>query len=417
MKSRFQEHEVRSMRQVTDREKLWTKDFVTVSVINFFVFLAHFLLFVTIAAFAVEQFKASIGMAGLVAGIFIIGALIGRLATGRIIEGIGSKKVLIFGTILCILTSALYFASINLMLLIVFRFLNGAAFGVAGTATGTIVAQIIPARRRGEGIGFFSIGAILAVALGPFIGIFLIHHADFRMIFVFTLFLAVVSFALSFAVHKPVYETPGTDSASEAGRFRLSDYLEYKAIPISVIILVIGFSYSGLLTLISLYAKEIHLERAASFYFLVYALTVLVSRPFSGRLMDMKGANYVVYPCLLIYAAGMLLFSQIVLGAMLLAAAVMIALGYGNFISCAQAIAIKDVPPHRMGLATTTYFIFVDLGFGLGPYVLGLIVPLTGYRGLYFMMTFVILAAVALYYFLLGKKGASASTRRETADF
>jgi len=78
-----------------ETEKLWTKDFVTVSVINFFVFLTHFLLMVTIASYAVDQFHASTAMAGLVAGICIIGALIGRLGTGCVIEDIGSKRVLI----------------------------------------------------------------------------------------------------------------------------------------------------------------------------------------------------------------------------------------------------------------------------------------------------------------------------------
>ncbi len=398
------------MHQVPHHEKLWTKDFVMVSAINFFVFLAHFLLIVTIASFAVEAFQASTGMAGLVAGIFILGALVGRLGTGRFIEDIGSKKVLIVGAIFYIVTSALYFAAVSLSLLLLIRLLHGMAFGAVSTATGTIVAQIIPPGRRGEGIGFYSIGAILAVALGPFIGIFLIHYADFSMIFVFITLLAAVSFILSFAVNKPVYEKPARDSAYRAGRFRLSDFLEVKAIPISIIILVVGFSYSGLLTFIPLYAKEIHLEQAASFYFLAYAVTVLISRPFSGRLMDLKGANYVVYPCLLLYAAGMLLFSQATLGMALLLAAVIIALGYGNFISCAQAISIKDVLPHRMGLATTTYFIFVDLGFGLGPYVLGALVSLTGYRGLYLTMTLVILAVIPLYYFIAGEKGADRIT-------
>jgi MFS family permease len=225
------------------------------------------------------------------------------------------------------------------------------------------------------------------------------------MIFVFTSLLAATSFAMSFVVQKPAYETPEPDQANAERRFRLSDFLEYKAIPISIVILVIGFSYSGLLTFISLYAKEIHLERAASFYFLVYAVTVLFARPLSGRLLDVKGANFVVYPCLLIFAVGMLLFSQATVGITLLAAGVVIGLGYGSFISSAQAISIKGVPPYRLGLATSTYFMFVDLGFGIGPYILGALVAFTGYRGLYLIMTFVILAAIPLYYFLLGKKG------------
>jgi MFS family permease len=389
--------------QTLNEKKLWTKDFVTIAVINAIVFLTHFLLIVTIASYAVDEFHASTDVAGLVAGIFIIGALIGRLGTGRVIEGIGSKKVLLASTMLFIVTSALYFAAVSMSLLIIIRLLHGIVFGAASTATGTIVAQIIPPSRRGEGIGFYSIGAILAVAVGPFIGIFLIHHANFRMIFVLTSLLAAASFALSFAVNKPVYEKPVLESAA-AERFRLSDFMEYKAIPISLIILIIGFSYSGLLTLISLYAKEIHLEKAASFYFLVYSIAVLVTRPLSGRLMDIKGANFVVYPCLMLYAAGMLIFSQATAGIMLLAAAVLIAMGYGNFFSVAHAVSIRGVPPHRMGLAITTFFIFVDLGFGIGPYLLGALVAVTGYRGLYVIMTLVILATIPIYYVLLGRK-------------
>jgi len=394
------------MEQIINREKLWTRDFITISVINLLVFLTHFLLFVTIASYAVDQFHASTDIAGLVAGIFIIGALVGRLGTGRVIEDIGSKKVLIVSAVFFIATSVLYFAAVTLPLLIVIRLLHGMAFGATSTATGTIVAQIIPASRRGEGIGSYSLGAILSVALGPFIGIYIIHHADFRILFIFTSLLAAAGFVLSFIVNRPVYEKPEQEEIRTTNNFQLSDYFEYKSIPISIIILVIGFSYSGLLTFISLYAKEVHLEKAASFYFLVYAITVLAARPMAGRLMDVRGANFVVYPCLVIYAAGMLIFSQAAQGTTLLLAACVIALGYGCFISCAQAISIRGVLPHRMGVATTTYFVFVDLGFGIGPYLLGVMLPLTGYRGLYLIMTLVILASVPLYYVLLGRKAS-----------
>lgn len=386
------------------KDKLWTKDFIIVSVINFLVFLIHFLLMVTIASYAVDEFLASTTMAGLVAGIFIIGALIGRLVIGRIIEEVGSKRILVIATGIYIITSALYLAAADLPLLILVRLVNGMAFGAASTATGTIVAQIIPPGRRGEGIGYYSMGAIIAIALGPFIGVFLIQIAYFKMIFIVSTILAAVSFAISFIPGEPVYHKG--DKETREKYFRLSGFLEFKVIPISIIILVIGFSYSGVITFISLFAKEFQLEKAAGFYFLVYSLTVLASRPFSGRLFDLKGAHFIAYPCLILYAAGMLLFSQASGCFTLLSAAVIIGLGYGNFISCAQATAIKAVPVHRMGLATSTFFIFVDLGFGVGPYLLGALLSLTGYRGLYLIMSGLILATVLLYYFLLGRKTA-----------
>jgi MFS family permease len=362
------------------------------------------LLLVTIASYAVDQFHASTNTAGLVAGIFIIGALIGRLGTGRIIEDIGSKRILMISTLFFIVTSALYFAAINLFLLIIIRLLHGIVFGAASTATGTIVAQIIPDSRRGEGIGCYSMGAILAVALGPFVGVLLIQLVAFKMIFIFTSILAVISFAISFLVNEPTYESPGPDQVKAVKSFQIINFLELKAVPISIVILVIGFSYSGVITFISLYTQQIHLEEAASFYFLVYAVTVFVSRPLSGRLFDVKGANFVMYPCLCIFAIGMLLLSQANHGITLLLAGALIGLGYGSVISCAQAISIKGVPLHRLGLATSTFFIFVDLGFGIGPYLLGSLIPFTGYRGLYLMMVIVILATIILYYFLHGRK-------------
>jgi len=393
------------------KEKLWTKDFITVSVINFLIFLTHFLLLVIIASYAVDKFHASASMAGLVAGIFIIGALIGRLGAGRIIEDVGSKKVLIAGTILFIITSALYFAAVNLALLIIIRLLNGIAYGIASTATGTIVAQIIPDHRRGEGIGYYSLGAILAVALGPFVGILSFHYLDSMMIFVVASVLASISFVISFFISETADRLPKKDHVKIGKNFQISNYLEFKAIPISIIALAIGLGYSVVLAFISLYAQELHLEKAASFYFLAYALAVLVSRPFSGRLLDIRGANFVMYPCLFIFSLGMLLFSQASHGITLLLAGVINGLGYGNFISSAQALSVKAIPSNRLGLATSTFFIFVDLGFGLGPYLFGFLIPFTGYRGLYLVMVILILATIILYHFLYGKKVSSGFVR------
>ena len=390
-----------------NKERLWTKDFITVAVTNFLIYIVFYLLMVVIASYAVDKFHASTSIAGLVSGIFIIGILIGRLGTGRIIEDIGSRRVLIAGTLFFIITSALYLAAINIPLLIIIRFLHGFAYGVASTATGTIVAKIIPDARRGEGIGYYSMSQILATALGPFIGIILSRHVDFKMIFIVTSIVAAISFAISFVVSEPTRKAPKQDQVKAVKSFQISNFLEFKAIPISIIVLIVGFGYSVVLTFISLYSKQLHLEEAASFFFLVYAITVIVSRPFSGRLLDVKGANFVVYPCLFIFAIGMLLLSQANHGITLLLAGAIIGLGYGNFLSCGQAISIKGAPPHRLGLATATYYIFLDVGFGVGPYLFGSLVPFTGYRGLYLMMAIVILATIILYYFLYRRKVSS----------
>ena len=390
-----------------NKEGLWTKDFITVTVINFLIYLIFYLLMVIMASYAIDKFHASTSIAGLVSGIFIIGILVGRLGTGRIIQDMGSRRVLITGTMSSIITSALYIAAINVPLLITIRFLHGMAYGIASTATGTIVAQIIPDNRRGEGIGYYSMSQILATALGPFMGILLSQYVDFRMIFIVTSIVAVVSFAISFVVTEPTRKAPKKDQVKAVKGFQVSNFLEFNAIPISIIILILGFGYSVVLSFLSLYSRQLHLEEAASIFFLVYAIVVVVSRPLSGRLLDARGANFVVYPCLFIFAIGMLLLSQASHGITLLLAGAIIGLGYGNFFSCGQAISIKEAPPHRLGLATATYFMFLDVGFGVGPYLFGSLVPFTGYRGLYLTMAMVILATVFLYHFLYRRKASA----------
>ncbi len=142
---------------------------------------------------------------------------------------------------------------------------------------------------------------------------------------------------------------------------------------------------------------------------MVYAIAVLLSRPFTGRLMDIKGANFVMYPAFAFLAAGLLLLSTADSSLSFLAAAVLIGFGFGNLQSTTQAIAVKLTPPHRMGLATSTFFIFLDAGLGFGPYILGFIIPLTGFSSLYAILGFTAFAAAFLYYVLHGRKERAAS--------
>lgn len=91
--------------------------------------------------------------------------------------------------------------------------------------------------------------------------------------------------------------------------------------------MVLGFVYSSIMAFIPFYTEEIGLVKAVSFFFLVYAVIVLFSRPVTGRLMDQRGANIVIYPCLTIFAIGMLVYSQAHYGYMIILAATLIGIG------------------------------------------------------------------------------------------
>lgn len=248
---------------IQEKPKLWTKDFIVVSSVNFILTLIFYLLMVTIAVYAVAEFDATTSQAGLVTGIFIIGTLIGRLFIGRFIDSIGRKRTLFIGLIFFTLTTTLYFANFGLTFLLINRLVHGIALGVASTATGTIVAQIIPSARRGEGIGYYSMSATLATAIGPFIGLFISQHTSYPVISSFCLALGVICLLTAFFLHVPVVEAV-TDIAQIKG-FKLSNFIEPKALPIAFVTLALAFCYSSVLSFINFYAIEIDLiDRQAS---------------------------------------------------------------------------------------------------------------------------------------------------------
>ena len=385
------------------KPKLWTKDFLIVSIVNFFLYFTFFLLIATITVFATENFQATPSEAGLASGIFVLGTLVARLFAGRSIEQVGRKKMLYIGFISLLITTLLYFIVNGLMFLYVIRFLHGAALGIASTATATIVANIIPIERRGEGIGYYALSTTLAAAIGPFLGMFINQHANFNMNFVLCTILIVFSFVTSLFLDVPKGEL-SKEQLDKMKEFKFGNFFEAKAIPISIISAFIGLGYSGVLSFLTSYSIEIHLVDVASFFFVFYAAAILVSRPFTGRWFDTKGENFVMYPAFLLFAVGLFMISQVHQGFFLLLAGVFVGFGYGTFTSSAQAISIKVSPKERMALASSTYFIFADLGIGIGPFLLGFLIPNIGYRGLYVFLAIVVFACIVLYYFMHGRQ-------------
>ncbi|WP_342603588.1 MFS transporter [Peribacillus sp. FSL E2-0159] len=391
------------------KPKLWTKDFLIVSSANFFLFLTFYVLMVTLTIYTMDNFHASQAQAGLASSIFVLGAVLVRPIAGEKIDKIGRRKMLLGSLVLFLIASIGYFLVNGLSLLLIDRLIHGFAFGLATTATGTIAADIIPNERRGEGTGYFAMSTNLAMAFGPFIGLLITQHFSYSIIFYAASLFAGFSLVASLFMKVPEGEKGG---ASPQKGFKISDYFEKRALPISIFIGFAGFTYSSILSYLTSFAKEMDLMDAASFFFVVFAVFLLASRPFTGRMFDVKGENAVIYPSLLLFAVGMVILSQSHHGITLLIAGAFIGVGYGTFQSSCQAISIKEAPSNRMGLATSTFFTMYDFGIGVGPFLLGFLIPFTGFKGLFIGMSIFAFVLIGIYYLAHGKK-ASARTKMQ----
>ncbi|MBM4763012.1 MFS transporter [Bacillus sp. B15-48] len=370
------------------------------SSVSFFMSMVFFLLMVTIAVYSVETFHASTGEAGIASGIFIIGVLIGRLYIGRKYSDYNTKLILVISGIAVVASIFLYFIEWNLSFLFLTRLIHGITFGVVANTLATIIAVVLPPSRKGEGIGYFTMSMTLATAIGPFIGVLMSKNGNHFAIFFLCLILGMISLVFIVLSNVPslrVKKMPGNQ------KLNYTQFVEPKAIPISIVVMGISFCYGSVLSFINLYASVVNLVEAASFFFLVYALAILFSRPITGKIVDAKGANYVMYPCIVLLAVGMFVLSIANTSFLLLLAAGLIGIGYGNIQSTALAVAVKTAPPKQIGLATSTYYIGMDAAIGFSPAILGLIIPFLGFQNMYLTLTFFVIFMAFFYYFVYGR--------------
>lgn len=389
--------------KLNTNKSLFSRDFWLLALINLFIMTSYYSLMVTIGPYSVDQLHASTSISGLIVGLTVIGILISRFSSGYLTQVLSNKQLMLVGTILLVPVTSLYQWVNSIPLLIIVRLLQGIAIGLISTVTNTAVVLLFPTSRTGEGISYFSLSTILATALGPFISLLIEEHYGFHTMFTLEIILSVLALVLCLFVDS---QKIAFHFVNKNTNLTINDFIEPRVLPIASTIFIVGLGYAAIQADISFYTTELNLSAYSSTFFLVYALAILISRPFTGRIIDHLGENAVIIPAALINMLGMILLAIAHSGWTILAAAFMIGLGFGNFQSTCQTVAAKSVPVEQLSQATATYFILFDLSLGVGPYALGVITPLMGYRGLFWLMSITIFIGLIWYLFVHGHKNS-----------
>jgi len=398
------------------KQSLWTRSFVIVWLANFLNSLSFFLLMIVMSKVATDRFGVSPAVAGLSASIFVIGSFATR-PLSKWIHRFGQTRTLYVSSVVSLIFTLTYFVVDNAGTLLLVRFLHGAAHGTVLLAVGTIIAGVVPQKRYGEGIGYFTLGTTVSTAIAPAIGLLLIGRGGFNLIIIISAAATGISaILLPFGRLRDMELTP--EQMAETKGYKLSNFIEPKAVPIGIALMVVFMSYSSVSSFLALYSEAIGLTTAAGFFFLVYSVVIFVTRPFVGRRFDNQGENSVIYPAILIFAIGMGILALATNGSVLLLSAAVMGIGFGALSASGRALTIKLTPIHRMGQATSTFYIFGDTGLGLGPLICGLLIPVTGYRGMYGVMAGFAVGASIIYHLLygrhVGRPGSTADQPRTT---
>jgi MFS family permease len=268
------------------------------------------------------------------------------------------------------------------------RFINGFAFGISTTSSTTIASDIIPRKRFGEGMGYFSLSISLGLALAPALGLAVFEMFDFQITTFTAAALIVIAVGMSIFIRSP-------KSERRTAPRRLSPY-ERSAIAPSVVMLFSAIPNGAVLGFISLYAASIGVADIG-FYFTVCAISMLLTRPLFGRAIDRFGFNIAVFPGLAMMAGGMLFVAGASDLMHFLFGGALLGTGYGAIQTALQTMSLINAPRERFGAANATFFTGIDGGVGIGSVLGGVLSGILGYSAMYLVLSAGLLVAAAAY--------------------
>ncbi|EAY27263.1 MFS transporter [Microscilla marina] len=354
------------------KETLWTRDFVLFCLSYLLMAAGFYFLLPVLPLYVTQVLEEDKTKIGYIIGLYALSALLIRPFSGYALDTFGRRKVYIISMVLYAFSMFLYSYATTFLLLLSLRFLHGFAWGMVTTGGGTIPADLVPARRRGEGIGYFGLSVTLSMALGPLAGLWILGNNNFSLLFYIGFGVSIASLILAYMVKYPSIAQATSESKQVAPAPRKKGQMfEAKASHASVVVFLFGFAYASIFAFAAVYGTETGVGHSGMF-FLLLAIGVSISRPYAGKLMDKKGPQQIMLLSFILGFVGFLLLSATGHSLIVyLTAGFIIGLGCGSIIPTLQTMVMNMVIPERRGVANATYYAAVDLGIGLGSIILG----------------------------------------------
>src|SRR5690606_11951140 len=359
------------------REVLWNKNFIIACVANFFTACSFNLLMPTIPLYLTEVLQIESSKMGIILSSYAFALLLIRPFSGFLVD-LYPRKMLYLVGITCFMAVFFgYYFAVTVGFSIILRFVHGLFWGLATVSSNTVAIDIIPAKRRAEGIGYFGVNMNLAMAIAPFFAIEIYEERGFS----FLISVALVLGALAILVVCFI-KVPRRVLIEQKQPISFDRFLLVKAIPILFNQIFITFGWGTLAAYAVLYGIESGLQNAGLF-FLFLAAGIIVSRISSGRLVDKGHLHRVIIFAVVVITISFVSFALIHTVYAYNISAFFIGVGYGTLLPALQTIYIEMAPASKRGTANSTYLTGFDLGIGIGMLVGASIAAAWGYENMY----------------------------------
>ncbi len=348
-------------------ERMWNKDFVLLIMSNFLMYITYYAVISVLPIYLVSELHATKSQVGVVVAAYTIASVLIRPFSGFTLDRFSRRVVFLVALVIYTMLFAGYLVAITMTALILLRFAQGLTWGFTTISGSTIAVDIIPAPKRGEGIGYFGLSTTLGMSVGPVIGLFVCHHWGYTVMFVSGLFISLASLVCAYFIHLPQQSREGKHIP-----FRLNNLFDKKSIRPSLNVLIIMSTYGGLLSFIALYGREIGIQNT-SLFFLIFALGIASSRLAAGKTFDKKGPGKIITLCVLLLIIGFPLLAMVQNAVGFYIAAIIIGFGVGVVFPVFQSMVNNLADANHRGAANSTLYTALDVGMGFGMIMAGLI--------------------------------------------
>src|SRR5687767_13751835 len=345
---------------------LFTSAFIALALSDLAYFTAAGVLILVTPLFAADGLGADPVGVGIAVGSFSITALLLRPWSGRESDRRGRRPLLVIGGLIAAAAILAHTVTTDLATLIALRLILGTAealFFVAGFA---MLADLAPRGREGEALSFNSLALYLGIALGPILGEALLGIGGYTLAWIGAAALSLIAGLL--ALRLPL--TGRNPEATEAP-LRL---IHTGVLGSSAGLFTGVAAMSGFLAFVAIYARNDLAMAGAGPVLLVFGLVVVGCRIAFAKLPYRVPPFRLSSAALALIAVGMALVGLLTTGAGLYAGAALMALGVAFVTPAFFAAIARGLDPSERGAAFGTVSIFLDLAFGGGPVLLGLIV-------------------------------------------
>ena len=352
------------------KDRLVTPSYCFILAANFLLYFGFWLLIPVLPFYLSEVFSTGNSTIGIILSCYTVAALCIRPFSGYFLDSFARKPLYLMAYFIFMTMFAGYIIAGSLTLFILFRIIQGVSFGMVTVGGNTVVIDIMPSSRRGEGLGYYGLSNNIAMAVGPMSGLFL-HDAgmSFTTIFCCSLGSCIAGFVCASLVKTP-YKPPVKREPISLDRFIL-----LKGIPAGISLLLLSIPYGMTTNYVAMYAKQIGINATTGFFFTFMAIGMAISRIFSGKIVDRGKITQVISAGLYLVVVSFFLLSACVYliqwndsacTLLFFGIALLMGVGFGIMFPAFNTLFVNLAPNSQRGTATSTYLTSWDVGIGIG---------------------------------------------------